>query len=158
MCIGGIYPNSVGLKSSIPYTSDEFTWCVQKAKLIPKYLRICSIAPPEVWCGFIFVYGYGSGFILYLLIQFDKNYAERNNRCWHYTTWLIALPAAIGFSQRSGSEFLHFRHLIIKSFFIICLGFNQRVALCAYIMGLCSSQLCLLFKSVAFTCFSSCNF
>lgn len=35
---------------------------------------------------------------MYVLIPYDLDYKERNKRDWHYTTYLVALPAIIGIS------------------------------------------------------------
>lgn len=53
---------------------------------------------PEVWFIIIFGYVYVGGFVLYVLLPYDLNYRDRNKRDWHYTTWLIVLPAVIGTS------------------------------------------------------------
>lgn len=44
--------------------------------------------------------GYAYGILVYILIQFDTQYKERNIRDWHYTTLLVALPSVIGIGQR----------------------------------------------------------
>lgn len=53
---------------------------------------------PECWIFVIFVFGYGTGFILHIFIQFDTEYVHRNFRDWHYTTWFMALPVTISMS------------------------------------------------------------
>lgn len=104
ICIGGIFPNVNLLQHmeiSVTYASDDLTWCVQKAGIMPMFLaQMLSIATPESWFGIIFIYGYPCGLILYFMIQFDLKYEQRNNRDWHYTTLLVALPACIGVSPR----------------------------------------------------------
>lgn len=81
---------------SVPYINDDMTWCIQSAKFYPKWVTMLLCFKPEVWLFIIFVYGYGNGIILYFLIQFDKNYVQRNIRDFHYMTWLISLPMTIG--------------------------------------------------------------
>lgn len=60
---------------------------------------------------YIFAVGYTTGLLLYLLIQFDLDYKKRNKHDWHYTTWLIALPAVIGVSQQ-----FHPKQFILRLF------------------------------------------
>lgn len=58
-----------------------------------------AVAPE---CYFILIFGiaYGVGFMIYIMIQFDLKYVQRNRRDWHYTLILITLPGIIGFNQR----------------------------------------------------------
>lgn len=58
------------------------------------------VGTPECWIILIFGIAYPTGLILYIMIQFDLKYEKRNQRDWHYATWLIALPAVIGINQR----------------------------------------------------------
>lgn len=69
-------------------------------------------ATPASWLTLIFGVGYGSGLLLYIMIQFDLEYEHRNHRDWHYTTWLIALPAVIGVNQR-----FHPKHSAIRLYY-----------------------------------------
>lgn len=73
---------------------------MQKAKNFPIIVNFFLIATPEVWIVYIFGVGYVTGFVLYIFVQFDLKYKHRNQRDWHYTTWLIALPAVIAINQR----------------------------------------------------------
>lgn len=101
--MGGLFPNSSYLNEyafSQVYVQDEMIWCVQTARNMTMFINILFAASPEVWILLIFGVGYGSGLLLYVMIQFDFKYKHRNNRDWHYTTWLVALPAVIGVSQR----------------------------------------------------------
>lgn len=96
-------PNSEHLESltpSRPYSQDDLTWCVQKARYKPRILNFLLVVTPTVWLVQIFGIGYISGFLIYIMIQFDLDYRHRNQRDWHYTTWLISLPAVIGVNQR----------------------------------------------------------
>ena len=76
------------------------TWCVKKASYVHYLLNVFFAATPEVWIIGIFGIGYTAGFVLYLMVQFDLKYENRNQRDWHYTTLLIALPTVIGISPR----------------------------------------------------------
>lgn len=84
---------------SIPYFEDDWTWCVRNAGYYPLYLNLFLLAKPECWIGIVFGFGYVTGYILYIFIQFDEKFKYRNFRDWHYTTWLISLPAVIGVNQ-----------------------------------------------------------
>lgn len=88
------------IKLSNPYFQDTFAWCVRNSGFYPIYLNFFFLATPECWIFIIFGFGYGSGFILYIFIQYDPNYQYRNIRDWHYTTWLISLPVTISMSPR----------------------------------------------------------
>lgn len=101
--VGGLFPNATFinyLKPSKFYYQDDMTWCVKKATHVHFLLHIFLAATPEIWITLIFGIGYTTGFLLYLMIQFDSEYKHRNQRDWHYTTWLIALPAVIGVNPR----------------------------------------------------------
>lgn len=101
--VGGIYPNvtTFGITSiSRPYSQDDLTWCIQKAKYFPLLISFAFIAKPECWILYIFGVGYTVGFLLYLYVQLDFEYKHGNQRDWHYTTWLISLPIVIGINQR----------------------------------------------------------
>lgn len=77
--------------SSISFQSDDYTWCVQRAKYLPLLIS-------TVWI-LVVGLGYVNGLILYFLVSFDSK-RENRNLDLHYTTYLISLPAWIGFSQR----------------------------------------------------------
>lgn len=85
---------------SISYFQDDLMWCVRNAGYFPTYLNVFMLAKPECWIIIIFGVGYSCGYILFIFIQFDRKYNHRNQRDWHYTTWLIALPSIIGINQR----------------------------------------------------------
>lgn len=55
---------------------------------------------PECWFILIFGIAYGIGLIIYIMVQFDLKYNQRNRCDWHYTLILITLPDIIGFNQR----------------------------------------------------------
>lgn len=84
----------------MPYLQDDLTWCIQNAGKMPWIFNLVTTMSPAVWLIVFFAYGYVSGFLLYLLIQFDAKYKQRNNRDIHYTTILISLPSVIGVTQR----------------------------------------------------------
>lgn len=101
--VGGLFvdfKNTSDLIRSIPYYQDDFTWCIHKAEFFPTILNFFAIAPLGIWLSLFFGFGYGWGLILFIMIQFDRKYDQRNNRDWHYTTLLITLPAVIGLGQR----------------------------------------------------------
>lgn len=74
---------------------DNLIWCVKNSSFYPKYMGFFFIATPECWILIIFGIGYVCGFILYIFIQFDTKYVQRNVRDCHYTTWLILLPTIL---------------------------------------------------------------
>lgn len=82
-----------------------------------------------VWFGIVFGYVYVSGFVLYLLIPYDLDYNERNKRDWHYTTWLIALPAIIGISPKykpvSGTIRMFYSCVLICAMILFQLAFSR---------------------------------
>lgn len=50
--IGGLYDNEVSrklLSTTIPYDSDEMTWCVQKAGLRPNWMNVFAIFDIMLW-------------------------------------------------------------------------------------------------------------
>lgn len=52
ICIGGIFPEANLWKHtaiSFTYLSDDLTWCVRKASIIPKFLSLALIFSPEGW-------------------------------------------------------------------------------------------------------------
>lgn len=57
------------------------------------------MGPPEIWVS-IFFGGYFFGTVFYIQIQFDPEYAQRNNRDWHYMVLLVTLPAVVGGSYQ----------------------------------------------------------
>lgn len=85
---------------STTYYQDELTWCVKRATFFPIYVNMFICVAPEVWLILIFGIGYSCIFIIYIFIQFDKKYKQRNHRDLHYTTFLIVLPTVIGINQR----------------------------------------------------------
>lgn len=97
------------------------TWCIQKSKDFPLIINLFLAATPECWILLIFGVGYSTGLVLYIMVQFDLKYEKRNQRDWHYTTWLVALPAVIGFSQRfypkSGQLRLFYGFILIMMIF-----------------------------------------
>lgn len=121
--VGGLFTDHQSNKSnriiSLPYYQDDFTWCVQKAPKLPWIFSLMNALTPTVWLLLIFGYGYGAGFLLYLMIQFDKQYEQRNNRDWHYMTWLVSLPAVLGTSQRFCPQSAIIR--FIYAFFLIAM-------------------------------------
>lgn len=128
--LGGRFPNTTLLNSyatSKPYIQDDLTWCVQKAKNVPKLLTVYFAATPEVWLILIFGVGYISGLVFYIMIQFDLEYKHRNQRDWHYTTLLIALPAVIGINQRFHPKYTSLRLFYLT--LVIMNIFNWQVLL-----------------------------
>lgn len=107
---------------------DDLTWCIQKAKSFPKFAQIALIGTPEAWFGIIFGYGYISGFLLYIMIQFDKEYKRKNCRDWHYTTWLVALPACIGISPRFYPK--DYRVRVFYAFMLVTATFFFQMGFC----------------------------
>lgn len=87
------------------YYQDDLTWCIQRAKFFSFLLNAFLMADPECWLLIIFAVGYGLGSLLYIGIQFDLKYEQRNQRDWHYTTLLIMLPTVIGINQRYNPGF-----------------------------------------------------
>lgn len=103
MLAGGLFPNITTLgtfASSRPYFQDDMTWCILKSKNYPMIINAFLAVAPECWILLIFGIGYGIALLIYIMVQFDLKYNQRNNRDWHYTLLLITLPGIIGFNQR----------------------------------------------------------
>lgn len=132
VCIGGIFPTETifqQTRMSVIYAGDDLTWCVPKAGIMPMYLSQMLFMDPGPWFLIIFGYGYISGFLLYLLIQFDPNYEHRNCRDWHFTTWLVALPACINMSPNfypvKGTTRIFFALMLVSAFFFFQIIFTN---------------------------------
>lgn len=82
----------------VTYAGDELSWCVRNAGLMPLVLAQLHLMDPDTWFLLIFGYGYVTGTLLYILIQFDLEYKHRNCRDWHRIVWLVALPACLNLS------------------------------------------------------------
>lgn len=69
----------------------------------------------------IFGVGYGSAIVIYFMVQFDMEYKHRNQRDFHYITWLVAAPALIGMNQRFHPKSITLR--IFYGFVLIIMEF-----------------------------------
>lgn len=69
---------------SIPYDYDDIIFCIQRSKIIPKYLNIVNILPPEMWFTMIFIGIFFIGIIAYLVVQFDSGVKRRNQMDLNY--------------------------------------------------------------------------
>lgn len=122
----------------LTYGSDNLMWCVRRAGIMPKVLSQAYLLTPTQWLVIIFGYGYPSGFLLYLLIQFDPKFEQRNNRDWHYTTWLVALPACIGMSPNfhpiSCTSRIFFALMLASAFFFFQIIFTRTYLMLHYEM------------------------
>lgn len=117
--MGGLIPDSISQKSfdiSRPYLQDDLTWCVQKSKNHPLILNVFWVATPECYILIIFGVGYPIGLIYYIMIQFDMKYRNRNQRDWHYSMIVIALPAITGMNQRFQPQ-----HMVLRFFYAFIL-------------------------------------
>ncbi len=114
---------------SVTYESDDLTWCVQKAEMMPMFLSLMLAATSGAWTLFIFGYIYPCGFLLYLLIQFDLKYKRRNFCNWHHTTGLLVLPAVIGISPNfqpvKGTVRIFFAFVLVTAFFFFQIIFTR---------------------------------
>lgn len=103
LIVGGLKPNrtiSSNFILSSPYMQDNLTWCLQKATAKSWIMSFMTAISPATWILLLLGPIYGTSCILYLMMQFDRNYEQRNNRDWHYTVILIALPMLTGLNQR----------------------------------------------------------
>lgn len=119
--LGGLPQYSHDLErfsSTISYYSDDYTWCVQRAKLLPLAVSFFRIATPGAWLLAIGM-GYVNGFILYLLLAFDPN-PENRQRDLHYTTYVVSLSSYIGVSQRFNPK-----HWPLRTYYFIGLLFGM---------------------------------
>lgn len=116
---------------SKPYYQDRLMWCTQKARHFPLSLNIWFVMTPTVLLILIFGIGYVSGFVLYIFVQFDLEYQHRNQRDWHYTTWLIMLPAVCGLNQR-----FHPKYTVLRIFYSFLLTSNACVFFVVFCVGI----------------------
>lgn len=84
--------------SSLSYYSDDFTWCVQRARYLPYLYSFVRIASPAVWL-LVVGLGFVNGVVLYFYVQLDSDSSNRKLDV-HHTIYLISLPSWIGVSQR----------------------------------------------------------
>lgn len=132
ICIGGIFPTEEILKyssMSVTYGMDDLTMCVQNAGMMPMVFAQLHAISATVWFLAIFGYGYSIGFLLFLLVQFDRRYNRRNQIDWHHTTWLITLPAIIGLSPNfypiKGTVRILYAFTLISAFFAFQVAFTR---------------------------------
>lgn len=83
---------------------------------------MAAVAPPEIWIFTIFGVGHTTGFMFYIMVQFDLKYKQRNHRDWSYMLFLVALPAGIGINQRFQPKYgplrIFYGFVLIMSIFI----------------------------------------
>lgn len=79
---------------------DDLTWCIRKASPKSWIENFMTAISPTTWLLLVFGCVYLCGFVLYLMLQFDQNYEQRNNRDLHYTILLVAFPMLTGLNQR----------------------------------------------------------
>lgn len=129
--IGGIHPyfyrKSKFIKASIPYYNDDLTWCIKVAEEYPSYSRIFLMGTPTVFLIFVLVFGYFTSFLAYIFIQFDRKYAQRNNRDFHYIFFLVTLPTFFGTSQRFNPHHALLR--FIYGYLSLCCIFYTQITL-----------------------------
>lgn len=70
--------------ASIPYDYDDIIWCTQRSKIIPKYLSILKMLPPEMWYVVGFVGVLSVGIVTYFIVQFDSGINRRNQMDMNY--------------------------------------------------------------------------
>lgn len=84
---------------SISYDQDDFTWCIKAAGHYPIFMNLILIQPLAFWIievlNILVI-----GTIIYIYIPLDVEDKFRNNRDWHYSVFLIVLPANIGIPRR----------------------------------------------------------
>lgn len=96
---------------------------------MPLFLSQMLIFEQETWFGIVFGYGYISGSLLYLLIQFDLNYEQRNNCNWHYMIFMVALSAGLGvspsFRPKDGVVRIIYGLMLITAFLFFQIAFSN---------------------------------
>lgn len=115
--LGGLPQYSHDFKdfnSTVSYYSDDYTWCTQRANLIPLAFSFFRIATPAVWV-LVVGLGYVNGLIIYLLVQLDPEPRNRNLDL-HHTIYQISLSSWIGMSQR-----FHPKHWPLRLYYLITL-------------------------------------
>lgn len=74
--------------ASIPYDYDDIIWCIQRSKIVPKYLSILNILPPELWFAMFFIGVVFVGIMTYFIVQFDKGLSRRNQLDMNYMLFI----------------------------------------------------------------------
>lgn len=128
--IGGIpqyFYDSKRIKSSIAYYQDDYTWCVQRARLLPLFLNIPNAAPGVAWAS-LFIVCFANGLILFIFMQFDRKDAQCHTRDVFYATLLISMPAIIGISQRFHPKYwplrIYYCSMLFEGIFIFAVGLS----------------------------------
>lgn len=97
IAVGGIasHLSSLSRKSvaiTIPYYQDELIWCMQRAHKIPIFINFFFMIPVDMWIFFVLISGLLCSTLIYLLVQFDKNY-QGHRIDFFYTLLLIVIPS-----------------------------------------------------------------
>jgi hypothetical protein len=91
--IGGLYDNDVSrklLSTTIPFDSDEITWCVARSGLAPNWMNVFAIFKASLWLNVI-IFLFLCSIVLFFFIKNEK--VRRDNFMWSF---LITLCFSIG--------------------------------------------------------------
>lgn len=126
--VGGMLPNTTFLSvfsMSKSYIHDDLMWCLPKSKNYPMIINVFLSVAPECWFILVFGIGYLAGLIIYIMVQFDLEYKNRNKIDFHYAIFLIILPGIVGISQRFKPKFIPLR--MFYGFILIIMLFVWQV-------------------------------
>lgn len=84
--IGGLYDNEVSrklLSTTIPYDSDEMTWCVQRSGLAPNWMNVFVVFDVMLWMWAI-ICMIVCAILLFICVQLENG--KRQNFVWAFLT------------------------------------------------------------------------
>lgn len=130
--IGGTFMHlldSIHHTSSMPYEYDDIVWCIQRSKVIPKYINILKILPPVLWFMMIFVGMFVVGTFVYFTMQFDTSFKRRNQMDWLHAIFIHTMSTFIGATHNFNTKnsiirILYGIELFIPLFFHCVMGAN----------------------------------
>ncbi|CRK87864.1 CLUMA_CG001651, isoform A [Clunio marinus] len=80
--IGGLYDNEISrklLSTTIPYDSDEITWCVQRSGLAPNWMNVFAIFDIMLWI-YAIICIFGCSLFLFISVKIEND--RKENFLW----------------------------------------------------------------------------
>lgn len=120
--------NSMNHTSSMPYKYDDIVWCIQRSKIIPKYINVVRTLPLELWL-MVLVGIFVIGTQIYFLIQFDASVKRRNQIDWLYVIVIHTISTFVTVAhtikpKKSIMRMLYAMEIVIPLFFHGVVGIN----------------------------------